>query len=110
MTLGLTLLTLTATPLTQTNLRNDFESYTSSTSSVESGQGRSDEGRNTAIEQIVGVLLSKDGNYVQDLLLHESAVALDATVRDALLSPLEPLRNSVTWVAHSFSRGGKSIA
>ena len=37
--------------------------------------------------------MSEDGNYVQDLLLHESAVALDATVRDALLSPLEPLRN-----------------
>ena len=74
-------------------LSNGFESYPSSTSSVESGQGRSDEGRNTAIEQIAGVLLSEDGNYVQDLLLHESAVALDATVRDALLSPLEPLRN-----------------
>mmetsp|Transcript_10577 Transcript_10577/g.23083 ORF Transcript_10577/g.23083 Transcript_10577/m.23083 type:complete len:828 (-) Transcript_10577:102-2585(-) len=74
-------------------LSNGFESYTSSTSSVESGQGRSDEGRNTAIEQLAGVLLSEDSNYVQDLLLHESAVALDATVRDAILSPLEPLRN-----------------
>jgi len=60
---------------------------------VESGQGRSDEGRNTAIEQLAGVLLSEDSNYVQDLLLHESAVALDATVREAILSPLEPLRN-----------------
>ncbi|KAL7526716.1 hypothetical protein ACHAXR_002864, partial [Thalassiosira sp. AJA248-18] len=74
-------------------LTSGFESYTSSTASVESGQGRSDEGRNTAIEQLANVLLSEDSNYVQDLLLHESAVALDATIRDTFLSPLEPIRN-----------------
>jgi len=75
-------------------LSKGFESYTSSTSSVKSGQGQSDEGRNAAVEQLANVLLSEDRNYVQDLLLHESAVALDATIREAILSPLEPLRNT----------------
>lgn len=75
-------------------LSKGFESYTSSTSSVKSGQGQSNEGRNAAIEQLANVLLSEDRNYVQDLLLHESAVALDATIREAILSPLEPLRNT----------------
>lgn len=74
-------------------LSTGFESYTSSTSSVESSQGRGNAGRNAAIEQLADVLLSEDSNYVQDLLLRESAVALDATVRDTLLSPLEPIRN-----------------
>lgn len=69
-------------------LTNGFESYTSSTSSVESGQGRS-----ATIAQLADVILSEDGNYVQDLLLHESAVALDATMRNTFLSPLEPFRN-----------------
>ena len=75
-------------------LSEGFESYTSSTSSVESGRGRSNDGRNAAIEQLTNILLSEDGNFVQDLLLHESAVALDATIREAILSPLEPLRNT----------------
>lgn len=75
-------------------LSKGFESYTSSTSSVESGRGQSNEGRNAAIEQLTNILLSEDGNFVQDLLLHESAVALDATIREAILSPLEPLRNT----------------
>lgn len=75
-------------------LSKGFESYTSSTSSVKSGQGQSNEGRNAAIEQFANVLLSEDRNYVQDLLLHESALALDATIREAVLSPLEPLRNT----------------
>ena len=74
-------------------LSSGFESYTSSTSSVESGKGSSDEGRDSTISQLADVLLSEDSNYVQDILLHESAVALDATVRDALLTPLDPLRN-----------------
>lgn len=74
-------------------LSDGFESYTSSTASVESGQGRSEEGRDATIEQLADVILSEDSNYVQDLLLRESAVALDATIRDTLLSPLEPIRN-----------------
>ena len=75
-------------------LSKGFESYTSSTSSVKSGQGQSNEGRNAAVEQLANVLLSEDSNYVQDLLLHESAVAIDAAIREAILSPLEPLRNT----------------
>ena len=75
-------------------LSKGFESYTSSTSSVESGRGQSNEGRSAAVEQLTNILLSEDRNYVQDLLLHESAVALDATIREAILSPLEPLRNT----------------
>ena len=75
-------------------LSKGFESYTSSTSSVKSGQGQSNEGRNAAIEQLANVLLSEDSNFVQQLLLKESAAALDATVREAILAPLEPLRES----------------
>ena len=74
-------------------LSSGFESYTSSTSSVESGKGTSDEGRDSTISQLADVILSEESNYVQDILLHESAVALDASVRDALLTPLDPLRN-----------------
>jgi len=74
-------------------LSSGFESYTSSTSSVESGKGTSDEGRDSTISQLADVILSEDSNYVQDILLYESAVALDASVRDALLTPLDPLRN-----------------
>ena len=72
---------------------NGFERYTTSTSSVESSRGMSDEGRNTAIEQIANVLLNEDSNYVQELLLRESAMALDATIRNSLLSPFEQVRN-----------------
>ena len=39
------------------------------------------------------MLLSEDKNYVQDLLLREAAVALDATFRDVVTSPLAPLQN-----------------
>jgi len=74
-------------------LSSGFESYTSSTSSVESGKGTSDEGKESAISQLADVILSEDSNYVQDILLHESAVAVDATIRDSLLTPLDPLRN-----------------
>ena len=70
-----------------------FESYTTSTSSVESGRGMSNEGRNTAIEQIANVLLDEDSNYVQELLLRESAMALDTTIRNRLLSPFEHVRS-----------------
>mmetsp|Transcript_27402 Transcript_27402/g.58185 ORF Transcript_27402/g.58185 Transcript_27402/m.58185 type:complete len:813 (+) Transcript_27402:107-2545(+) len=74
-------------------LSDGLESYSSSTTSVQSGRGRSQEGRNAAVEQLADVLLSEEGNYVQELLLRESAAALDATVRDAILTTLEPLRN-----------------
>jgi len=68
-----------------------LESYTTSTASVESSKGENDEGRSAALEQIADVVLSEDGNYVQELLLRETAVALDASVRDALTSPLMSL-------------------
>jgi len=74
-------------------LSGGFESYTSSTSSVESSRGVGDEGRNAAIEQLANVLLSEDSNYVQELLLRETALALDVTIRDALTSPLTPIQN-----------------
>jgi len=39
------------------------------------------------------VLLCEESNSVQNLLLHVSAAALDVAVRNALLSPLEPIRD-----------------
>ena len=69
-----------------------LESYTVSTSSVESSTGASDEGRNAAAQQLADVVLAEEGNFVQSLLLREAAVALDATVRDRLLAAAEPLR------------------
>jgi predicted unusual protein kinase regulating ubiquinone biosynthesis (AarF/ABC1/UbiB family) len=74
-------------------LSTGFESYTTSTSSVESSRGENDEGRNAALEQLANVVLSEESNYVQDLLIHETAVALDATLRDAFTSPLAPIQN-----------------
>ncbi len=74
-------------------LSNGLESYTTSTSSVKSSRGESDEGRSAAFEQVTDVVLSEDGNYVQELLIREAAVALDATLRDAFTSPLAPLQN-----------------
>ena len=74
-------------------LTTGFESYTTSTSSVQSSRGESNEGRAAALEQLTNVLLSEDKNYVQDLLLREAAVALDATFRDVVTSPLAPLQN-----------------
>ena len=74
-------------------LTKGFERYTSSTSSVESSREESDSGRNVAIEQLANVLLSEDGNYVQELLLRESALALDSTIRNTVMSPFEPIRN-----------------
>lgn len=72
---------------------NGFESYTTSTSSAESSRGMSDEGRNAAIQQLADVLLSEDGNYVQELVLKEAAMALDTSIRDIIVSPFEPVRN-----------------
>ena len=51
------------------------------------------EGREIALEQLANVALSEDRNFVQDLLLRETAVALDAGLRDALISPLAPIKN-----------------
>jgi len=82
-------------------LSDAFESYTKSTSSVQSGRVNDDnnQGRNAAIEQVANVVLSEDSNYVQELLLRETAVAIDATVRDAVTSPLAPLiRNIPTTI------------
>merc|ERR1719253_845278 len=53
-------------------LTTGFESYTTSTSSVQSSRGESNEGRAAALEQLTNVLLSEDKNYVQDLLLREA--------------------------------------
>ena len=75
------------------DVTSGLESYTVSTSSAESSRGMSDEGRRAAAEQLASVILAEDGNYVQSLLLRESAVALDAAARDALSPPLALLRN-----------------
>ena len=90
-------------------LSDGFESYTSSTSSVESGRSvENNEGRDVAIEQVASVVLSEDSNYVQELLMRETAVALDATLRDAVNSPLEPIiRNIPTTISVD---GGASIS
>ena len=74
-------------------LSDGFESYTMSTSSVASSKGESMEGRELALEQLANVVLSEDRNFVQDLLLRETAVALDAGLRDALITPLAPIQN-----------------
>jgi len=74
-------------------LSSGFESYTASTSSVESSRGGDS---SLAIEQLANVVLSENGNYVQDLLLNETAVAIDATVRDALIPPVENLASVPT--------------
>ena len=68
-----------------------LESYTTSTSSVASSQGTSDEGREAAIGQLTDVILAEDGNFVQDLLMREVAVTFDAAARNTLVSA--PLRN-----------------
>ncbi len=78
-------------------LSDGLESYTTSTSSVESGRSveNNNEGRDAAIKQVASVVLSEDSNYVQELLLRETAVALDATLRDAVNSPLGPIIKSI---------------
>ncbi len=90
-------------------LSDGLESYTTSTSSVESGRSvENNEGRDAAIEQVASVVLSEDSNYVQELLLRETAVALDATIRDAVNSPIEPIiRNIPTTVGVD---GGASVS
>lgn len=90
-------------------LSDGLESYTTSTSSVESGRSiENNEGRDAAIEQVASVVLSEDSNYVQELLLRETAVALDATIRDAVNSPIEPIiRNIPTGTGVD---GGASIS
>jgi predicted unusual protein kinase regulating ubiquinone biosynthesis (AarF/ABC1/UbiB family) len=78
------------------DLSDGLESYTTSTSSVESGRSvDNNEGRDAAIEQVASVVLSADSNYVQELLLRETAVALDATLRDAVNSPLKPIMQNI---------------
>jgi Spy/CpxP family protein refolding chaperone len=69
-----------------------LQSYTVSTSSVESGQGSSSAGRDAAVEQLASVVLSEEGNYVQSLLLREAAVALDAAARKSIVESTAPLR------------------
>jgi len=70
-----------------------FESYTTSTSSVESSRRVSDEGRKAAAKQLSAVVLSEESNYVQSLLLREAAVSLDATLRDSVASRIATLRS-----------------
>ena len=65
-----------------------FETFTAATTSVASSRGEGDEGRSAAVEQLAAVLLSADGNFVQELLLREAAVALDVGVRDQIASAL----------------------
>lgn len=81
------------------DLSSGLESYTVSTSSVKSGRGEdSGEGRNAAVDQLVGVVLAEEGNYVQELVLRETAVALDATVRDAVLRSSPFSAGTSEWV------------
>jgi predicted unusual protein kinase regulating ubiquinone biosynthesis (AarF/ABC1/UbiB family) len=75
------------------DITSGLESYTVSTSSVESSRGISDEGRDAAAEQLASVVLAEESNYVQELLLRETAVVLDTAVRDAFSLPLAPIRN-----------------
>jgi len=83
-------------------LTNGFESYTSSTSSVESGQQQQEEEEDNysdiLLSQLADVILSEERNYVQDIILHESAVALDVALRDAvIMTPiLDPIRKLTT--------------
>jgi len=88
-------------------LSEGLQSYTTSTSSVDSGSSSTSgtrtssstgtssstndstndnntEGRDAALAQVANVVLSEDPNYVQEVVLRETAVALDATVRDVL--------------------------
>jgi len=89
-------------------LSDGLETYTTSTSSVESGRSSSssdniessnNEGRNAAIEQVASVVLSEDSNFVQEVLLRETALALDATVRDTVQSPLKPILRNLPLAA-----------
>jgi predicted unusual protein kinase regulating ubiquinone biosynthesis (AarF/ABC1/UbiB family) len=82
------------------DLSTGLESYTTSTSSIESGRGENDEGRNAAIEQVANVVLSEDTNYVQELLMRETAVALDATIRDTFTSPFSPLIQNIPIISN----------
>ena len=75
-----------------TSVANGLESYTVSTTSVQSSTGASDAGRKQAAEQLAAVLLAEDGNFVQELLLREAAVALDAAVRDEVFKAIAPLK------------------
>lgn len=77
-------------------LSDGLESYSTSTSSVDSGRSvKNNEGRDAAIEQVASVVLSEDSNYVQELLLRETAVALDTTLRDAVSSPFESILRNI---------------
>merc|ERR1712238_643490 len=80
------------------DLSSGLESYTVSTSSVESSRGESDEGRSVAVEQLTSVVLSEESNYVQELLLKELAVALDTTLRDVITSPIQSIASFQTTV------------
>ena len=75
-----------------TSVANGLESYTVSTTSVQSSTGASDAGRKQAAEQLAAVLLAEDGNFVQELLLREAAVALDAAVRDEVFKAIAPFK------------------
>merc|ERR1719148_501802 len=80
------------------DLSSGLESYTVSTSSVESSRGESNEGRSVAVEQLASVVLSEESNYVQELLLKELAVALDTTLRDVITSPIQSIASFPTTV------------
>ena len=73
------------------DVSNGLQSYSSSTVSVASGRGESDAGLNAARDQIVDVVFGEEGSFVQDLILREAAVGLDAKVREALNRPFAPL-------------------
>lgn len=74
------------------DVADGLQSYTSSTVSVASGTGVSEDGASAARDQIVDVVFGEEASFVQDIILREAAVGLDATVRNALSGPLGPLR------------------
>ncbi|KAH8048236.1 hypothetical protein JL722_12640 [Aureococcus anophagefferens] len=71
--------------------QQNANTYSSSTVSVASGRGESDAGLAAAHDQIVDVVFGEKGSFVQDLILREAAVGLDAKVREALNRPFAPL-------------------
>ena len=73
------------------DVADGLTSYSSSTVSVASGRGESDAGLAAARDQIVDVVFGEEGSFVQDLILREAAVGLDAKVREALNRPFAPL-------------------
>jgi predicted unusual protein kinase regulating ubiquinone biosynthesis (AarF/ABC1/UbiB family) len=74
------------------DLADGFATYTTTTKSLESGKNRNGladaEAAITLAKDASDILLAKDGNLVQTLLVEESALATSANVKDALFNAL----------------------